>query len=370
MNNIKQIAASILILTFVLSGVVSLASNPNEFTKVAPIQFTKKSYIQKIQLKSEDKYSDYVIYDATNNKYVETQETVYSDPQYQPIARITSVTNTIEQGYMNDNSSSTYTDLLANKSNTSSTLIIEPKYNRNINGLEIVFDNISNKFDNLILKNTNNQSIIASGNSNKIDFAQINPVRMELTIIHSQNIRINEIKLIEVSPEPSGEYISFLAYPDTEYSFYSSLPTNDSRSINNYTIYSDAIEVEGQLGNKTNNPIFAEKDTDKDGIPDGKDNCVEVANKDQKDLDKNSRGDDCEDKDGDGVYDGIDNCPFAPNSDQADIDNDKKGDVCDKTDNRYLANNQWILWVGIGVTILGFLGSTIFLLNKKDIKSP
>lgn len=38
------------------------------------------------------------------------------------------------------------------------------------------------------------------------------------------------------------------------------------------------------------------------------------------------------DTDGDGVVDGIDNCPSVPNADQLNIDRDKKGDVCDEDD--------------------------------------
>ena len=41
------------------------------------------------------------------------------------------------------------------------------------------------------------------------------------------------------------------------------------------------------------------------------------------------------DHDGDGIEDYFDNCPNISNSDQADIDGDNLGDVCDKCDDRY-----------------------------------
>lgn len=58
-------------------------------------------------------------------------------------------------------------------------------------------------------------------------------------------------------------------------------------------------------------------DTDGDGIPDDRDNCPFVPNRDQKDTD------------GDGVGDACDNCPLIANRDQHDINANGIGDVCD-----------------------------------------
>lgn len=93
-------------------------------------------------------------------------------------------------------------------------------------------------------------------------------------------------------------------------------------------------------------------DTDKDGIINKNDNCPNVSNPDQKDLDNDKIGDACDpDRDGDGVNngddpfpddgskskdadkDGIsdqnDNCPTKANTNQADLDGDNVGDACD-----------------------------------------
>jgi hypothetical protein len=56
---------------------------------------------------------------------------------------------------------------------------------------------------------------------------------------------------------------------------------------------------------------------DQDGICGAEDNCPQVPNVDQADMDGDGRGDVC------------DNCPGTPNADQSDGDGDGLGDVCD-----------------------------------------
>jgi hypothetical protein len=60
-----------------------------------------------------------------------------------------------------------------------------------------------------------------------------------------------------------------------------------------------------------------EVDTDSDTIPDGGDNCPDVANTNQQDTD------------GDGVGDACDNCLTLYNPNQNDTDHDNLGDACD-----------------------------------------
>ncbi len=80
-------------------------------------------------------------------------------------------------------------------------------------------------------------------------------------------------------------------------------------------------------------------DTDGDGVTDVRDNCDEIPNPGQDDLDLDEKGDLCDgDEDGDGVSNSNDNCPayIGPNGfaspDQADSDGDGMGDLCDLDD--------------------------------------
>lgn len=76
-----------------------------------------------------------------------------------------------------------------------------------------------------------------------------------------------------------------------------------------------------------------EDDLDLDGVLVDEDNCPDVANPDQDDIDDDDLGDACDnDSDNDDVVDDEDNCPLTPNPDQIDTDEDGFGDACDPDD--------------------------------------
>ena len=64
-------------------------------------------------------------------------------------------------------------------------------------------------------------------------------------------------------------------------------------------------------------------DPDQDGKVNNNDNCAEVTQPDQRDIDRDGIGDACDsDADGDGRENFRDNCPYVANPGQVDTDND------------------------------------------------
>jgi hypothetical protein len=94
--------------------------------------------------------------------------------------------------------------------------------------------------------------------------------------------------------------------------------------------YLDNVVVTTTTGSTT---YDFEPDSDGDGVDDGRDNCADMANPDQADLDNDGQGDVCDaDDDNDTVDDSADNCPTTANADQTDTDGDGLGNACDNDD--------------------------------------
>ena len=175
-----------------------------------------------------------------------------------------------------------------------------------------------------------------------------------ISLTFGQPLRITELKLNQDTAVKSNtRSIRFLAQPGSSYQIFfnpdrsASAPVGESGNLSSakdILILPSASSVQ--------NPSYKISDIDNDLVPDIQDNCVSTANPDQADVNKNGRGDLCDDFDQDGVVNPNDNCPDKPNRDQKDTDGDKIGDVCDGEESRVTERLPWLPWAGIGFAAL------------------
>ena len=128
----------------------------------------------------------------------------------------------------------------------------------------------------------------------------------------------------------------------------------------------DLDVAQGMVLEKMENPVFIEPDSDGDGVPDIKDNCVRLENKDQADINNNAIGDACEDYDGDYVLNINDNCPEHVNRNQRDEDGDGIGDECDGEESRITEQNPWLPWMAMGLVFLVVIALVVKTMKSKE----
>jgi len=160
---------------------------------------------------------------------------------------------------------------------------------------------------------------------NNITFLSTTSSVWHVVFDYVQPLRICEMKFNDTS---GGQTITaglrFLAQPGQSFRIYF-----DADRQNVSSTYKEAGDLSSNTGVvvyntgvSVPNPEYRPSDFDSDSVPDLSDNCLNIANSDQKDEDKNGRGDACEDYDRDNVVNIIDNCPQIPNASQIDTDKD------------------------------------------------
>ncbi len=196
------------------------------------------------------------------------------------------------------------------------------------------------------------QIVVAKRNmvNHAIYFPKTTASQWQITFYYNQPLRISELKFVQdVASRPVARAIRFLAQPGHSYRIYFDSDRTVETPVGeagNLAFVQDVLVVTPSSAKV--NPDYKMADIDNDGVPDAKDNCVDVNNPDQLDVNNNKRGDACEDFDHDGVINAYDNCPNVPNMNQRDVDGDKIGDACDKVESRITERYPWIPWIGIG----------------------
>lgn len=203
---------------------------------------------------------------------------------------------------------------------------------------------------------------------NTVYFPKTASSRWFVTYWYSQPLRITEINLVqENSLKNTSNLVRFLAQPGHSYRIF----FDPDRYVNSVAKEKGDLQLAKEVVKIANtsvqsNPSYIVADTDKDGTPDTKDNCVSVRNPNQADVNSNEVGDDCEDFDLDRVINSKDNCPGVANTNQRDMDGDKVGDACDKQESRFTESHPWVPWAGIGFATLVLISLFVITARAKS----
>lgn len=175
-----------------------------------------------------------------------------------------------------------------------------------------------------------------------------------LTLEYAQPLRINELRLVQDAAERTlKRSVRFLAQPQNTYKvFHDSDRAIYIRTPESGNLMDNTGVLLLPVAPSMNNTLYTQADVDDDSIPDTRDNCVQMSNADQTDIDRNGRGDMCDDFDRDGVMQNMDNCPNNPNVAQEDADSDGEGDACDTEESRITEKYPWVPWAGMGIAVL------------------
>ena len=145
---------------------------------------------------------------------------------------------------------------------------------------------------------------------------------------------------------PQFSYSQHIEFLEAHISSLADSSGSPAYAFNVYPLFECAPFHSCNLGNSQTSGSITATDADGDDYADDDDNCPEVFNWGQGDLDGDGKGDACDpcpwtvvdcpcepptidDRDGDGALNDTDNCPEMGNGDQADADGDGVGDACD-----------------------------------------
>ena len=245
--------------------------------------------------------------------------------------------------------------------------------------IEFIFENPNSKSIDKIsidLRDSSITSITIYDNDKKVDFTEnINNFHYEIFFnnpTNSDSLRFvlgydDIIKIKEVS------FFNYQTYNDKSFVYF----YVDNNCVKNFRYYfgeygennarigSKNLPVEFDITVNTFKNSLYEDDFDGDSIKNDNDNCLEIANTDQKDINYNGLGDACEDDDSDGIKNAIDNCPEIYNPDQLDGDGDGVGNVCDSVDGRFLEQNKYLVFIFAAIIAIVFVVLSIIIMNKK-----
>lgn len=276
------------------------------------------------------------------------------------------------QNSLSDGEPLTYIELPSNGSINSSSITVSSSEDITSSYINFLFDKntIIPEYIEITAIVDNVERVVLARklmNGNIVNFPKTTSKYWLIKLEHTQPVRISEFRFGDDDSQKINENVlRFLAKPNETYTLY----LNADRFVDllvsesgNLIYVKDTLKY--TLPNLKTNPVYKPADVDGDGVIDINDNCPNVSNSNQEDVDDNGIGDLCEDFDQDGILNINDNCPNDPNANQIDTDGDKKGDVCDAEESRLTERLPWLPWVGIGLAglLIGVM-SVMVVRNK------
>lgn len=357
------------IFNFASAQDVSVTSAFRSYKTISPPSISVPTVVEVPYSQDFIERYEFAVFDKTANSfepYFFKQETLVNEASVSAIANPSNPT--ISQ--LVDKNSRTYAEFnLPENAQGQVQIILSSPTPITSSFLTLLLENnvaLPNTIEIRAMVNGQNRIVVATRKMDQttVRFPLTSSNQWTVSLTFGQLLRITELKLNQDTAVKSNtRAIRFLAQPGSTYEIFS----NPDRSISvpvgesgNLASAKDVLVLPSVAS--VQNPTYKISDIDGDTIPDIQDNCVSTANSDQADINRNGRGDVCDDFDQDGVVNPSDNCPEKPNRDQADKDGDKIGDACDTEESRVTERLPWLPWAGIGfaaLVIIILLVSTI-----------
>jgi len=333
--------------TFLFAQTSALRS----FKEFSELNLPDSKTAQVYELVFKDAHKQFFVYDKSANIFIPSLK--LSSSQKIPAFVVSSTSRADANAVLDGDLSTSVEFEVDGNSMARSEIVFEFKEPVKVNGLKLYLSkNVALPNKIMVYDITNAKIVLAPKaiDSDTILFPETKTRQLAVRFEHMQPLVISEIDFLGDTKKDVGVKLRFLRQPGHSYTLYTNqayfVPIKmqempDLRSDKDLRIIAlDNIKWQS-------NPLFVEPDSDGDGVIDKFDNCVNIANSDQKDINQNGRGDACDDFDKDGVLNIYDNCPNTPNAKQLDEDKDGKGDVCDSEESRFTEKYPWILWLGV-----------------------
>lgn len=349
---------------YLLSNYRSYATIPHQNIAV-PTVLEFSIPIEQIQSGNID------VFDITTNSFVNSNLDQYDKPGPHIVSWTSQQT---VQGADNffDSNTTTYSNVYLQNSVQNSYIDYTLNYDREFKSESISlilgsseipdYITLSAEVDGVMKVLINNKRLTGTS----LSFPAVTSKKWYIKINYSQPFTLREISLSDSIKVVGRKTVRFLALPNDNYRVYA----NTDKYLSQYSwtnqpnlVNATVVKNVGVI-NLNSNDLYMPPDQDKDGVIDSKDNCPNLSNPDQEDLNNNNIGDKCDDFDLDVVPNNIDNCINAANQDQRDTDGDRIGDKCDVDESRWTEKYPFVIWFVLGFATLVFL-ALLFVVSKK-----